>query len=139
MHQAGRAGAMLAASSAWGFETNYDRGRVDFAGRVTDISCSVALNGGQQCRQRQCLAGAGQPGGSPRSRGRGIYETAAFTLELSNCQLRHDGGAADKDEMRRSACAGLMVLVDGVGMKTRAIWRIPCGWGAEYLSGAVDQ
>jgi type 1 fimbria pilin len=46
MHQAGRDGAMLAASSAWGFETNYDRGRVDFAGRVTDISCSVALNGG---------------------------------------------------------------------------------------------
>ncbi len=37
----------LAAPSAWGFETNYDRGRVDFAGRVTDISCSVALNGGQ--------------------------------------------------------------------------------------------
>ena len=35
----------LIASSAWGFETNYDRGRVDFAGRVTDISCSVALNG----------------------------------------------------------------------------------------------
>ncbi|RYH30213.1 type 1 fimbrial protein, partial [Citrobacter freundii] len=30
----------LIASSAWGFETNYDRGRVDFAGRVTDISCS---------------------------------------------------------------------------------------------------
>ena len=26
----------LIASSAWGFETNYDRGRVDFAGRVTD-------------------------------------------------------------------------------------------------------
>mgnify|MGYP000072315785 CR=1 FL=1 len=37
----------LAAPSAWGFETNYDRGRVDFAGRVTDISCSIALNGGQ--------------------------------------------------------------------------------------------
>lgn len=36
----------LMASTAWGFETNYDRGRVDFAGRVTDISCSVALNGG---------------------------------------------------------------------------------------------
>jgi type 1 fimbria pilin len=37
---------MLIASPASGFETNYDRGRVDFAGRVTDISCSVALNGG---------------------------------------------------------------------------------------------
>jgi hypothetical protein len=23
-----------------------------------------------------------------------------FTLELSNCQLRHDGGAADKNEIR---------------------------------------
>ena len=62
--------------SAWGFETNYDRGRVDFAGRVTDISCSVALNGGQH-------AGSGNvwlapvSGGSPRSRGRGVYETAA--------------------------------------------------------------
>lgn len=39
-------GGMLMASPASGFETNYDRGRVDFAGRVTDISCSVALNGG---------------------------------------------------------------------------------------------
>ncbi|MBZ7335881.1 type 1 fimbrial protein, partial [Klebsiella michiganensis] len=37
---------MLMAFPASGFETNYDRGRVDFAGRVTDISCSVALNGG---------------------------------------------------------------------------------------------
>ena len=37
---------MLIASPASAFETNYDRGRVDFAGRVTDISCSVALNGG---------------------------------------------------------------------------------------------
>ena len=39
------AGAMLAASSTYGFMTNYDNGRVDFVGRVTDISCSVALNG----------------------------------------------------------------------------------------------
>ena len=30
----------LAAPSAWGFETNYDRGRVEFAGRVTDISAA---------------------------------------------------------------------------------------------------
>lgn len=37
---------MLMASPASDFETHYDRGRVDFAGRVTDISCSVALNGG---------------------------------------------------------------------------------------------
>lgn len=37
---------MLITSPASAFETNYDRGRVDFAGRVTDISCSVALNGG---------------------------------------------------------------------------------------------
>ncbi|MDP1086664.1 type 1 fimbrial protein, partial [Klebsiella pneumoniae] len=36
----------LAAPSAWGFETKYDRGRVDFGGRVSDISGSVALNGG---------------------------------------------------------------------------------------------
>ena len=43
----------LAAPSAWGFETNYDRGRVDFAGRVTDISCSVALNGGQHAGWRR--------------------------------------------------------------------------------------
>jgi type 1 fimbria pilin len=67
----------LIASSAWGFETNYDRGRVDFAGRVTDISCSVALNGGNNAG-RERLAGAGQPGRSTRSRGGGIYETTAF-------------------------------------------------------------
>ncbi len=74
----------LIASSAWGFETNYDRGRVDFAGRVTDISCSVALNGGNN-------AGSGSvwlapvSGRSTRSRGGGIYETTAFhagTLKL---------------------------------------------------------
>ena len=66
----------LAAPSAWGFETNYDRGRVDFAGRVTDISCSVALNGGQH-------AGSGNVWLAPVSlaevhdRGAGVYETAA--------------------------------------------------------------
>nr|VXZ92900.1 Uncharacterised protein [Klebsiella pneumoniae] len=74
----------LIASSAWGFETNYDRGRVDFAGRVTDISCSVALNGGNN-------AGSGSVWLAPVSwqkytiAGRGIYETTAFhagTLKL---------------------------------------------------------
>ncbi|HFU1369440.1 TPA: fimbrial protein, partial [Klebsiella michiganensis] len=91
---------MLMASPASGFETNYDRGRVDFAGRVTDISCSVALNGGNN-------AGSGSVWLAPVSlaevhdRGAGAFmKPQPFTLELSNCQLRHDGGAADKDEIR---------------------------------------
>ncbi|EPO4552188.1 TPA: type 3 fimbria minor subunit MrkF, partial [Klebsiella pneumoniae] len=91
----------LAAPSAWGFETNYDRGRVDFAGRVTDISCSVALNGGQH-------AGSGNVWLAPVSlaevhdRGAGAFmKPQPFTLALSNCQLRHDGGAASQDEVRR--------------------------------------
>jgi major type 1 subunit fimbrin (pilin) len=73
--------------SAWGFETNYDRGRVDFAGRVTDISCSVALNGGQH-------AGSGNVWLAPVSlaevhdRGAGAFmKPQPFTLALSNCQL----------------------------------------------------
>ncbi len=91
----------LAAPSAWGFETNYDRGRVDFAGRVTDISCSIALNGGQH-------AGSGNVWLAPVSlaevhdRGAGAFmKPQPFTLALSNCQLRHDGGAASQDEVRR--------------------------------------
>ncbi|STL62863.1 putative fimbrial-like protein [Escherichia coli] len=89
------------APSAWGFETNYDRGRVDFAGRVTDISCSIALNGGQH-------AGSGNVWLAPVSlaevhdRGAGAFmKPQPFTLALSNCQLRHDGGAASQDEVRR--------------------------------------
>ena len=80
--------------------TNYDNGRVDFAGRVTDISCSVALNGGHN-------AGSGSVWLAPVSlaevhdRGAGAFMKAQpFTLELSNCQLRHDGGAADQSEVR---------------------------------------
>ncbi len=91
----------LAAPSAWGFETNYDRGRVDFAGRVTDISCSVALNGGQHAGSGNVWLAPVSLAGSPRSRGRGVYETAAVYPALSNCQLRHDGGAASQDEVRR--------------------------------------
>ena len=94
------AGAMLAASSAYGFMTNYDNGRVDFVGRVTDISCSVALNGANN-------AGSGNVWLAPVSlaevhgRGAGAFmKPQPFTLELSNCQLRHDGGAADKNEIR---------------------------------------
>lgn len=90
----------LMASTAWGFETNYDRGRVDFAGRVTDISCSVALNGGNN-------AGSGSVWLAPVSlgevqdRGAGAFmKPQPFTLELSNCQLSHGGGEADKDEIR---------------------------------------
>ena len=88
---------MLIASPASAFETNYDRGRVDFAGRVTDISCSVALNGGNN-------AGSGSVWLAPVSlaevheRGAGAFmKPQPFTLEISNCQLRHDGGAADKN------------------------------------------
>ncbi len=81
-------GTMLMASPASGCETNYDRGRVDFAGRVTDISCSVALNGGNN-------AGSGSVWLAPVSladvhdRGPGAFmKPQSFTLELSNCQLR---------------------------------------------------
>lgn len=91
---------LLVASSAAGFMTNYDNGRVDFAGRVTDISCSVALNGGHN-------AGSGSVWLAPVSlaevhdRGAGAFmKVQPFTLELSNCQLRHDGGAADQSEVR---------------------------------------
>lgn len=93
-------GGVLIASPASGFETRDDRGRVDFAGRVTDISCSVALNGGNN-------AGSGSVWLAPVSladvhdRGPGAFmKPQSFTLELSNCQLRHGGGAADKDEIR---------------------------------------
>ena len=92
----------LAAVPARGFETNYDQGRVDFAGRVTDISCSVALNGAEN-------AGSGSVWLAPVSlaevhdRGAGAYmKPQPFTLSLSNCQLRHGGGrGADQDEVRR--------------------------------------
>ena len=91
----------LAAPSAWGFETNYDRGRVDFAGRVTDISCSIALNGGQH-------AGSGNVWLAPVSlaevhdRGAGAFmKPQPFTLALSNCQLRHDGGVDYSVAQRR--------------------------------------
>ena len=88
---------MLIASPASAFETNYDRGRVDFAGRVTDISCSVALKGANN-------AGSGSVWLAPVSlaevheRGAGAFmKPQPFTLEISNCQLRHGGGAADKN------------------------------------------
>lgn len=67
---------------------------------MTDISCSVALNGGHN-------AGSGSVWLAPVSlaevhdRGAGAFmKPQPFTLELSNCQLRYDGGAADKDEIR---------------------------------------
>lgn len=70
---------------------------MDFAGRVTDISCSVALNGGNN-------AGSGSVWLAPVSlaevheRGAGAFmKPQPFTLEISNCQLRHGGGAADKN------------------------------------------
>lgn len=68
----------LAAPSAWGFETNYDRGRVDFAGRVTDISCSVALNGGQH-------AGSGN-----------VWLAPVSLAEVHARQLGYDTGVVKK-------------------------------------------
>lgn len=117
----------LAAPSAWGFETNYDRGRVDFAGRVTDISCSVALNGGQH-------AGSGNVWLAPVSlaevhdRGAGAFmKPQPFTLALSNCQLRHDGGAASQDEVRRVSVRWVDgFLLTAVGNENAGIWPIPC-------------
>ena len=115
----------LMASTAWGFETNYDRGRVDFAGRVTDISCSVALNGGHN-------AGSGSVWLAPVSlaevhdRGAGAFmKPQPFTLELSNCQLRYDGGAADKDEIRLVSVR----WVDGYMVKA-ASGLPPSSWSA---------
>ena len=92
----------LSAAQAQAFETNYDRGRVDFSGRVTDISCSVSLNGAHN-------AGSGSVWLPPVSlaevhdSGAGAYlKPKPFTLELSNCQLRHGGNVpADQDQVRR--------------------------------------
>jgi major type 1 subunit fimbrin (pilin) len=75
------------APSAWGLRPITIAGRVDFAGRVTDISCSIALNGGQH-------AGSGNVWLAPVSlaevhdRGAGAFmKPQPFTLALSNCQL----------------------------------------------------
>ena len=82
---------IFGASSAYGLQTNYDRGRVDFAGRVTDISCRVTLNGGNH-------AGNGSVWLAPVSlaevhdRGAGAFmKPQAFSLALSDCRL-DDGG-----------------------------------------------
>jgi hypothetical protein len=116
---------MLIASSAWGFETNYDRGRVDFAGRVTDISCSVALNGGHN-------AGSGNVWLAPVSlaevhdRGAGAFmkpQPLRWNCQTASCAMM--AARRIKDEVRRSTCAGLMVLWSmRSAMKTRVIWRI---------------
>lgn len=95
-------GAALAAPAAQALETNYERGRVEFAGRVTDISCSVSLNGAHN-------AGSGSVWLAPVSlaevhaRGVGAFmKPKPFTLSLSSCQLRHAGErGADQDEVRR--------------------------------------
>lgn len=85
-------------SSVWGFKVNYDCGWVEFAGRVTDISCSVALDDGQYISNDNVwlmpvsLA-------EVHDRGAGAFmEPQSSTLTLSGCQLRRDGGAASQDE-----------------------------------------
>ncbi len=75
--------------AARGLEDNSGHGRVDFSGRVTDISCSVALNGAGN-------AGSGSIWLAPvglaeiHLRGAGAYmKPQPFTLSLRNCQLHH--------------------------------------------------
>ncbi|ROR13608.1 fimbrial protein [Erwinia sp. JUb26] len=69
----------------------YDDGRIDFRGRVSDTSCSVALNGSNN-------AGSGNIWLAPVSlsevhqRGAGAFmKPQPFTLELSKCQLNAPG------------------------------------------------
>ena len=51
----------LAAPSAWGFETNYDRGRVDFAGRVTASMPAAVMSGWRRSAWRKStIAGPGR-------------------------------------------------------------------------------
>ena len=65
-----------------------------------------------------------------------------FTLELSNCQLRHDGGAADKNEIRAVNVRWIDgFMVDAVANENAGLsgGEHVSGWGAQYLSGAVHQ
>ena len=80
--------------SAQGKMPFYDDGRIDFRGRVSDTSCSVALNGSTN-------AGSGNIWLAPVSltvvlqRGAGAFiNPQAFTLELSKCQLNSPDGEA---------------------------------------------
>lgn len=84
-------GCGLTAFSALGKMPFYDDGRIDFRGRVSDTSCSVALNGSNN-------AGSGNIWLAPVSltevhqRGAGAFmNPQAFTLELSKCQLNSPG------------------------------------------------
>lgn len=70
-----------------------DKGRIDFQGRVSDVSCSVALNGSDN-------AGSGVVWLAPVSlsevnqQGAGAFiKPQAMNFELSKCQLSHSSSA----------------------------------------------
>lgn len=98
--------------SAQGKMPFYDDGRIDFRGRVSDTSCSVALNGSNN-------AGSGNIWLAPVSltevhqRGAGAFmNPQAFTLELSQCQLNSHGG----EDRQISLPIVSVRWISGVGM-----------------------
>jgi len=105
-------GCGLTVFSAQGAMPFYDDGRIDFRGRVSDTSCSVALNGSNN-------AGSGNIWLAPVSltevhqRGAGAFmKPQAFTLELSKCQLNSSGG----EDLQISLPVVSIRWISGVGM-----------------------
>lgn len=90
----------LVATYAYGFAADYDQGRVGFYGQVSDTSCSIALNGGQN-------AGSGNVWLAPVSlaevheRGAGTFlKPRPFTLSLSNCRFSETDREAENASLR---------------------------------------
>ena len=77
------------APSAWGFETNYDKGRVDFNGQVTDISCSVTLNGDNLADKKGLWLAPVSLAEVYAHKAGAFLKPQSFTLELTSCQLGH--------------------------------------------------
>lgn len=82
---------------AWGFTADYEKGNVSFFGRVTDISCTVSVNG-QQGPASVWLAPVSLS--EIQNHLPGAYlKPQPFTLRLSHCRLDSNHDMADNAQL----------------------------------------
>ncbi|HEM8214847.1 TPA: type 1 fimbrial protein [Providencia stuartii] len=119
------------------FETNYDEGKVSFAGKVVDVSCVVSVN--DQGSDANIYLAPISLMEIHNSEGGAYLKSKMFTIKLSQCQsVEHNGEVVDADLNKISVTWADGYLVPKTNFETAGLLKNMLVDGAKNINFALS-
>lgn len=118
-------------------EANYDEGKVDFLGKVVDISCEISVN--DQGSDANIYLAPISLFEIHNSEGGAYMKSKMFTIKLSQCQsVSHNGEMADADLNKISVGWSNGYLVPKTNFETAGLLKNMLTDGAKNINFALS-